>query len=46
MEHHGEICIWAFVWCFWVFFYSIISLQWYLMDLWANEDIDDNDDSE
>ena len=46
MEHHGEIGVWAFVWCFWVFFYSIISLQWYLMDLWANEDIDDNDDSE
>ena len=42
MEHHGEICVWALVWCFWVFFYSILSLQWYLMDLWVNEDIDDD----
>ena len=48
MEHHGEIAVWALGWCFWVFFYSIISFQWYLMDLWVNENVihDDSDDED
>ena len=43
MEHHVVIAVWAFVWCFWVFFYSILSLQWYMMDLWINDHIIDED---
>ena len=43
MEHHVEIGVWALVWCLWVFLYSILSLQLYLMDLWGNEHIDDED---
>ena len=46
MEHHVVIGVWAFAWCFWVFFYSILSFQWYLMDLWVNENVVDDDDND
>ena len=46
MEHHVEISVWVLVWCLWVFCYTILSLQLYLMELWANENVvhNDNDD--
>ena len=43
MEHHGEIAVWALVWCCWVFLYTIIGFQMYLMDLWVNENLDNED---
>ena len=43
MDHHGVIAVWALVWCCWVFFYTIIGFQMYLMDLWVNENLDNED---
>ena len=47
MEHH-EVAAWALGWCLWVFLYTIISFQLYLMDLWVNENVinDDSDDED
>ena len=41
MEHHVEIGVWGFMWCAYVFCYTILCFQLYLMELWANENLND-----
>ena len=43
MEHHVEIGVWGFLWCAYVFLCTIVCFQMYLMELWVNENVNDDD---
>ena len=43
MEHHVETGVWSFVWVVYVFFYTIVAVTIYFIEIWPFENVNDDD---